>query len=237
MRKRKIADDGGAPSKRVHRTRSVTADPGKTCFLTAELLENIIVRLSPQEIVASQRVSRQFRDIVRTSVMIQEKLFVRCRGDKDLVWELDHRRKSFIKAAQSGAEHELGRVTQLQPEQRDSQSILRLVPVRLNPSLAVSTHIYRAGEPAVRRLRHTRGEFVCFLSHKAMKERLASLVGGKSWQLQHLTDPPCTSARVRIYWKTDCGPRRVATGRLDRMLYPNSRSLQILMTLQVVYKT
>ncbi|KAK5677113.1 hypothetical protein LTS10_010302 [Elasticomyces elasticus] len=46
-------------------------------FATAELLENIMLHLPARDIFCLQRAGRQFRDIVKTSIQLQRKLFIR----------------------------------------------------------------------------------------------------------------------------------------------------------------
>ncbi|SMQ47272.1 unnamed protein product [Zymoseptoria tritici ST99CH_3D7] len=212
MPKRKATDNDCAAPKRVHRTRSVTADPGRTCFLTAELLENILVRLSPQEIFLSQRVSRQFRDLVRTSGLIKEKLFICVKGNKDLVWEVDHGADPALRAAHPGAEIDGSRLPQ---QSHLFRNMWRVMPVRLNPSLGLSSLHFPRGTSTARRLQYNPAEQVEITS-SAIRKRLVTDTGGESWQLQYLSDPPCKVASMRWYWSSKVGSRKIATGRLVR---------------------
>lgn len=67
-------------SNSVRITRGMIVDgPRKAVFTTAELLENILLYLPPKTIFGVQRVCRQFRDVVATSAMLQEKMFLRLR--------------------------------------------------------------------------------------------------------------------------------------------------------------
>ncbi|KAM3421500.1 hypothetical protein BST61_g1892 [Cercospora zeina] len=56
-------------------------------FRTAELVENILVHLDICEIVLAQRISKDFRDGIASSVIIQEKLFTRLRN-KGQTWRV-----------------------------------------------------------------------------------------------------------------------------------------------------
>ncbi|KJX92436.1 hypothetical protein TI39_contig5852g00025 [Zymoseptoria brevis] len=210
MPKRKATDSDGAALKRVHRTRSVTADPGRTCFLTAELLENILIRLSPQEIFLSQRVSRQFRDLVRTSAMIKEKLFICVNGGKDLVWEVDHGADPTLSTAHPG-----GGIDRSRLPHTLFRKMWRVMPVRLNPSLGLSSLHFRRATSTARRLQYSPEEQVEITS-SAIRQRLVTDTGGESWQLQYLSDPPCKVASMRWYWSSKVGSRKIATGRLVR---------------------
>ncbi|KAK3634960.1 hypothetical protein LTR22_019452 [Elasticomyces elasticus] len=59
-------------------TSSMTrAAPCHAVFATAELLENILVHAPVKTIFGVQRVCRQFRDIVKTSIILQDKMFLR----------------------------------------------------------------------------------------------------------------------------------------------------------------
>ena len=59
-------------------------DPSRhAVFATAELIENILVFLPAKAVFAAQGVCGQFRDIVATSVLLQEKLLLRRPGPGD----------------------------------------------------------------------------------------------------------------------------------------------------------
>lgn len=60
--------------------RRVTNSTREAVFNTAELLEQIFLHLPAKTIYGSQRVCRQFRDIVQMSVELQQKLFLRICG-------------------------------------------------------------------------------------------------------------------------------------------------------------
>lgn len=63
-------------------TRSMTtAAAARAVFDTAELLEHIMLQVPMATILTSQRVCQQFRDIVKTSKKIQEKLFFRTNSE------------------------------------------------------------------------------------------------------------------------------------------------------------
>ena len=57
----------------------------RAVFDTAELLENILIHLTMFEIVRCRRVSSQFRDCIKGSTTIAEKLFLKPRQDIE-VW-------------------------------------------------------------------------------------------------------------------------------------------------------
>lgn len=68
-------------------TTVITDEPRKAVFATAELPEHIVMPPPIKDICKLQRVCWQFRDLVRTSVKVQEKLFVRLK-EKDRLQEL-----------------------------------------------------------------------------------------------------------------------------------------------------
>ena len=70
-------------------TRGMTTDAARRAvFETAELLENIIMQLPPRKIFVIQRVCKQFRDIVATSVKLQQRLFLRSDGTEAQEWRV-----------------------------------------------------------------------------------------------------------------------------------------------------
>ncbi|KAK5706098.1 hypothetical protein LTR97_001084 [Elasticomyces elasticus] len=69
----------GAVSTRAGRiTRAMKVEGTlQAVFNTAELLESILLHLSPKQVFGIQRVCKQFRAIVATSILLQQKLFLR----------------------------------------------------------------------------------------------------------------------------------------------------------------
>lgn len=62
--------------------------PRQAVFKTAELLENILVHLPQKTIFGCQRVSRQFRDVVATSMTIRHKLFLSVSEEEPQRWAM-----------------------------------------------------------------------------------------------------------------------------------------------------
>ncbi|KAI7180984.1 hypothetical protein KC316_g8534 [Hortaea werneckii] len=60
----------------------------RAVFETAELLENIFIQLPPRKIFVFQRVCKQFRDIVATSVKLQQRLFLHSDGTEAQEWRV-----------------------------------------------------------------------------------------------------------------------------------------------------
>ncbi|KAI7340585.1 hypothetical protein KC315_g619 [Hortaea werneckii] len=70
-------------------TRGMTTDAARRAvFETAELLENVFIQLPPRKIFVIQRVCKQFRDIVATSVKLQQRLFLRSDGTEAQEWRV-----------------------------------------------------------------------------------------------------------------------------------------------------
>jgi len=69
-----------------------TNGPRRAVCFTAELLEHILSFLPPKSIHGCVRVSRQFRDIVTTSVRLQRALGLRPAGVQKQLWQVvyDH---------------------------------------------------------------------------------------------------------------------------------------------------
>ena len=72
-----------------------TAAAMQAVFQTSELVENILVHLPAKNIFGVQRVSKSFRNAVRNSLPIKEKLFLRLRarpevGQKVIVYGFQH---------------------------------------------------------------------------------------------------------------------------------------------------
>uniref|UniRef100_A0A2D3UPH0 F-box domain-containing protein n=1 Tax=Ramularia collo-cygni TaxID=112498 RepID=A0A2D3UPH0_9PEZI len=69
------------PARPTRFTRSMKAKvPQEDVFATTELLENILIHLPKCNILTSQRVSQRFRDVIKMSVAIQKKLYLRVGG-------------------------------------------------------------------------------------------------------------------------------------------------------------
>lgn len=77
------AQQASEPPSSIRITRNMTTDgPRQAVFKTAELLENILLHLPAVKIFGVQRVCRQFRDVVATSAVIRQKLFLQPSGER-----------------------------------------------------------------------------------------------------------------------------------------------------------
>ncbi|KAI7158515.1 hypothetical protein KC349_g4800 [Hortaea werneckii] len=84
-RKKKAAEE--PTTRRI--TRGMTTDAARRAvFETAELLENIFIQLPPRKSFVIQRVCKQFRDIVASSVKLQQRLFLRSDGTEAEEWRV-----------------------------------------------------------------------------------------------------------------------------------------------------
>ncbi|KAI7225911.1 hypothetical protein KC330_g8998 [Hortaea werneckii] len=90
-RKKKAVE--GPPTYRI--IRNMTTDAARyAVFETAGLLENIVIQLPPRKIFVIQRVCKHFRDIVATSVKLQQKLFLRSDSTEAQEWRVAAKRKT-----------------------------------------------------------------------------------------------------------------------------------------------
>ncbi|KAI7360333.1 hypothetical protein KC354_g8964 [Hortaea werneckii] len=84
-RKKKAAEE--PTTRRI--TRGMTTDAARRAvFETAELLENVFIQLPPRKIFVIQRVCKQFRDVMATSVKLQQRLFLRSDGPEAQEWRV-----------------------------------------------------------------------------------------------------------------------------------------------------
>ncbi|OTA22973.1 hypothetical protein BTJ68_14019 [Hortaea werneckii EXF-2000] len=107
LKKRKAEVDHGSRKRQATETsttrrvtRGMTTDAARRAvFGTAELLENIIMQLPPRKIFVIQRVCKQFRDIVATSVKLQQRLFLRSDGCEAQEW------RTVVKRNEGGSDN------------------------------------------------------------------------------------------------------------------------------------
>ncbi|CAK3817847.1 hypothetical protein D0861_04860 [Lecanosticta acicola] len=211
--KRKAGDDGTAEKKKLQRrnatnaslvptqrrvTRQMTTDgPRQAVFATAELLENIMLHLPIRTTYTSQRVCQQFRDIVKSSVMIQQKLFIRPTLPDDKVWELRRDRDEMIQFVSVPGDPSTLKEEELRGQFR---------PVRLNPLLRT-----RYQMPLW--MFWFEDEQVEFAVDRQLNYR--SLEDQGLWFCSQLTDPPCRLADIQLYWCMKQSGQNTAEGRLD----------------------
>jgi UDP:flavonoid glycosyltransferase YjiC (YdhE family) len=76
-----------APRRRVTH-RMVTEMPRSAALDTAEILENVLSFLTPISLFSLHSVSRQWRDLVRSSPFLKEKMFLRVSTRTPDIWRL-----------------------------------------------------------------------------------------------------------------------------------------------------
>ena len=151
------------------------------------------MRLPPKQIFAVQRVSRQFRDVVSTSVKVQEKMLLRLASVPIKAWQLHidddiafEDRLTDVSAS--------GR----RPEDLEKGNLPRIrvyILAQLSPVLMV--HLRYLGANSAQRLEFRRGEYVRF---DTAIDSLSS-IGSKTWSRVNVSNPPCMSAEVYLVWK------------------------------------
>jgi len=66
-----------------------TDDPRRAVFDTTELLESVLNFLPYKTLFVSQRVSRQFRDVITNSVRLQQQMGLRLSGAAKELWTIE----------------------------------------------------------------------------------------------------------------------------------------------------
>lgn len=158
-----------------------TDAPRKAVFNTTELLENILLHLPIRSILTAQRVCRQFKELVDTSIHLQTALWMRTKNVEQ-TW---FHQVTF--ASQPGPGIFLGVTRNQAFTAKDPTSPwmkhTELIPAELNPALLRSFELPE--EDAAQRLGD--GEYAQFLSPKDLANKQGS------WRKMYLTDPACKS--------------------------------------------
>lgn len=187
---RKLDVTSGNTSTRVTRQMKIDG-PRRAVFATAELLENIIINLSPKQIFAVQRVSRQFHDLVRTSAKAQEKMFLQIPSVPLKTWQL--RNSHYVLLTERLKDvSALG----LEPDYTDDLmdlSIQNFRPAQLGPMLC------KRGSSASSAIRNQygSGETVSFDFDNTHLDSLAS----SSCSGLQISNPACISADMHLMWR------------------------------------
>jgi hypothetical protein len=80
-----------APTRRITRCithRMITDMPRRAALDTTEILENVLSFLTPVSLFGLQRVSRQWRDLIGSSPLLKEKMFLRVSTRTPDIWRL-----------------------------------------------------------------------------------------------------------------------------------------------------
>ncbi|RMY70973.1 hypothetical protein D0862_14669 [Hortaea werneckii] len=210
-KKRKAEVDHGSRKKQAAETptsrritRGMTTDAARRAvFETAELLENIFVQLPPRKIFVIQRVCKQFRDIVATSVKLQQRLFLRSDGTEAQEWRVAAKDNAdspnsgrlrtfrFVKSNYiAGADEDLGVVFK---------------PVRLGHVLE---HAYLYKEPNAAHAFYLTNQWVEF-------RRKFDYFGELSLAKTYLTHPPVQQAMLHLTLSFKSDSHIYYSGRLE----------------------
>ena len=182
----------------------------RAVFDTAELLEKILLHVPIKNIFVSQRVCRQFQDLVKTSVTLRQKLFLRAALPDDKMWKLSPRAEALREPTLiSIPGMPADTVTRL----LNDSTTMHVKPAELNPFLEFG---FNCSSSAAKRLRWAQTERVQLASTTQLRFRQMQDQG--LWCSGQLTDPPCPKAEIRAYWTMRASKRNVANGRLDAIL-------------------
>lgn len=174
----------------------MTLDAARKAVLnTTELLEAIIVRLPLKNIFILQQVNRQFHDLIRSSVQVQQRLFIRpCLAKESWLrnppksgeWWSSPPRYEYVRA---------GKDEKSEAGQFYTPTILCSLP---EIEYTGPKRRSRPGESTV----------------EAMTVEMSSLASRPgSWQAMQLTDPPCTEARIAVKFSFDTRRGEVSLDR------------------------
>ncbi|KAK3642881.1 hypothetical protein LTR56_010478 [Elasticomyces elasticus] len=211
----------GAVSTRGSRiTRAMKVDGTlQAVFNTAELLESILLHLSAKQVFGIQRVCKQFRDIVATSILLQQKLFLRTS-------RVDSGNMLAVK---------YGELVTLPtkiicPKLAMADSIARPNTLHLarpathwNGMTELTTI---GGRRAVDRLTGY-GEILTLEPHRHEIKRGMAVTGDGSWKSMYPADHPCQRARVYVHWSIDTKPRTYGCMRCSEAITEDPRGFTL----------
>lgn len=184
-------------------------------FQTAELLENIMLRVPRQTILACQRVSRQFRDIVTTSTKLQQKLWYKTSGASPEIWTLPAQKFPYIRLPDSLRRH--FRLRSKTPATA-SEDVLEYSISSPNPLLK------RKSSPPGS-LIEAEGDVLRFV--------LPALIAqAASWRSILLTDPPCYECLAYFAWP---GDEKYADHRVEIAAAEGGRGITLGDVVEAVY--
>lgn len=175
-------------------------------FAVTELLENILIHLPVTTILTSQRVCRHFKYVVKESVTIQEKLFLRVHGKGTQTWKI----------------YPKGGIWALTKDSPDFVSGVKIPVDKLTTNYVVARsynelfdvdhelqHTRMAKETGSMTVQMTPNDSRCLIMRAGTHLRFAmwnTLQGQpvpRSLMKMHLTDTTATSLRVSVDWKID----------------------------------
>ena len=175
-----------------------TDGPRKAVFDTAELLENVMLYVPPKNVFGAQRMCRQFRDIVATSVKLRQKLFLRSTGQEEESWSLQVPLEAgylFLPTIRAAKPYwSTSRDTGAQDPRSESK---RVTPTQLNLLRSLNHRSWGATSSS----RAAAFPFeTANLPFKIIQYTKAS------WRGTFLTDPPCREATISLFWKAKAKP-------------------------------
>lgn len=165
-------------------------DPRDVVLSTTELLEHVLMCLTPSKLLVVQRVSRRFRDCIATSPALQQKILYKSSGSKPQQWlavsylDPDGRLRSFFTTTAAKLD-ELEILPELETQ--------LCTPLKLCPALTTRFSDMLQYPPA---------EAVCRLvSPRTRPTDTVDYATAGSWENMFLTDPPCTEATMQMQWE------------------------------------
>ncbi|KAK5715120.1 hypothetical protein LTR15_010536 [Elasticomyces elasticus] len=174
-----------------------TDGPRQAVFATAELIENILMHAPVRSMFAVQRVSRQFRDIVVTSINLQQRMLL--RPPKSILaetWALIERRDDenhteeycIVRVPGSAGLPAFTAFNRADP-------LSLCLPVSaLNPCLKTEQYPVRLQPTIIERMENEGETLLMGISEKALREP-------GSWRNMYLADQFCKRALVSAGWK------------------------------------
>ncbi|KAK5680189.1 hypothetical protein LTS10_007116 [Elasticomyces elasticus] len=191
-----------------------TDGPRQAVFATAELIENILMNAPVKSIFGSQRVSRQFRDVVATSVNLQQRMFLRPpQPVLTEVWTLVPKSEDEEESEDSDEEYCIVRVpasadlTAITASIGVDQASLRLPVTVLNPCLKLHELPVQYQPTIIERMENPRESLLLNVSERMLLEP-------GTWRSMYLTDQPCKRALVCGSWRIKCKGKPLTHGVL-----------------------
>jgi hypothetical protein len=170
---------------------NVQNTPRESVFGTGELLESILSFLLNKNLLCVQRVSRSWASAIDSSVILQQKMFLRPR-DQPKLWILDKERKvganTHTRRGYAQFNDTELKFRRVEDSLDDSRT---LTPVTLNPLLE-NTNPYMANS-----LRMALGRYSEMVTYTGRIDALGDR--NASFWTTYLTDPPCHRVNVRFF--------------------------------------
>jgi hypothetical protein len=171
-------------------------------FSTVELLEQILLYLSMKKVFVVQRVSRHFRDVIGTSVLLQHELFLRPSpvAEPGKTWRLispkgRNRQVLGQEVWNDPKSHRLVRSNQDVATPPGFHSLL-LAPTRLNSYLRITFTYFEDGTPV-----DTRKPVMASFDGERVFINCPPFPRDKgSWRQMYLSDPPIRQLFVAFFW-------------------------------------